>query len=745
MFRSLGTLVFLLFIVLLAFVGSQLFIKIAPWRTVEILILAATAPPITALLWFYGRNRRWIRAFLVLSSIVVAIGLAYLGYQFFESHYQRQFPIAHLNLDIAHDTSASQDPSALPTQLIELARATPGRRDLLLQILEERGPTEPLLSIADALVQSKYTFYAYEPAQLKPNLTWKENPYDDPSWNWSLHNMYFVVILTLAYEQTKDTAYLQRAEELIMDWISDNTLYWLDPPTRYSWNDHTTAFRLLNWMYFFDIWKISGLAQPEEMDTILRSMLGHAQMLEDERFYTKNHNHGIDQDRALIAFSLMHPYFTKNEERLKLALTRLKSQIDFAVSDNGVHLEHSPEYHMFGTRQLQTIHNFLGAWDVEHEIVAITKDKVDLMAQYIPNLVQPDGHLPTVGDTRVVPITAYKNDFTHVTGFDPLLQEFLETGNTQRRIDTVAAYPEEGYVFIRDTDGGRLDFASSLYFFFVAGAHEGRGHRTEDDLSFVLSYGGRQILIDPGVYSYRDDAGRKYVESAAGHNTLLLDDTSYKGWDTTINEVATNDHYTFIRASHRNYNNFEHVRLLIYVPPRMFLLIDRFAPTGDPDNGEDHRIDQLFHFAPSLRVRVDDALGQAVVTASEEEDQAVMLVTQLNDQSPKMRIALGEHSPMQGWHSPSHGTLIPTPTLVARIEGESAQYVTLLQIASAGQSLEDLREQRKAVRITFGDESFTMQWGKDGVDATMIFALDSTNTRFTRQHQHNKASGQVSH
>jgi hypothetical protein len=57
------------------------------------------------------------------------------------------------------------------------------------------------------------------------NLSWVEDPYHDLSWNWRLHNMDYIVTLTRAFERTGNTAYLKRVEDLILDWISDNTRY----------------------------------------------------------------------------------------------------------------------------------------------------------------------------------------------------------------------------------------------------------------------------------------------------------------------------------------------------------------------------------------------------------------------------------------------------------------------------------------------------------------------------------------
>lgn len=48
-------------------------------------------------------------------------------------------------------------------------------------------------------------------------------------------------------------------------------------------------------------------------------------------------------------------------------------------------------------------------------------------------------------------------------------------------------------------------------------------HAHADALSFWLSYGGREFLVDPGTYTYEWSKWRTYFRSTAAHNTIRVD------------------------------------------------------------------------------------------------------------------------------------------------------------------------------------------------------------------------------
>ncbi len=695
-----------------AAVASRILAELAPTRVVEIYLVAVLGFIVAATSWVLGRRIPRTRFALFVAALLLTSGLLAGGYLAVKRNLDTKFPpvAKFIDIDAARPGNDETAP-ARQSGLLAILRETPGFRLRLFDLLNAPVPQEEVLSKAAELVQSRYQLLTYDSVQLPPSLTWDENPHQDRSWNWALHNMDYVVTLTRAYEATNDAAFLQRAEDIALDWIDVNTKYFLKPPSEFSWGDHTTALRLLNWLYFFDVWKGSELATPEHVETIFRALLGHAQMLSDANFYNDNHNHGIDQDRALLAFSLMFPNTARSAQWMGLALSRLSSQVQFAVSPNGIHLEHSAGYQLYGMLQLQKTHSFLQQWQVHHGVVDSMTRNIALMADYVPNLVKPDGFLVKIGDTANARITGFREQLSLVEAAPPALRDLAENGTTNKLANISLAFPAEGYALIRDFENGLRDFQKSFYLFFSAAAHQGRAHRHADDLSFVMSHGGREILIDPGMHSYkRGDPGRAYVVSAAAHNSVIVDGKSYQGWDTSFDGYFANDRLTLIRGSHRNYPGFEHLRWLLYLRPAMLIVLDRVRPISGSKTNADVPFEQVFHFSSKLTVTLDEAEGRATVLSDTSDQEAVLLLTQVGPQKGSMRVAKGEESPMQGWDSPARAQLVPTPTLVSLQRGAQAEFVTVLQIPATGQSLDELEEIRRSLQGSIEAQSFRIDW-----------------------------------
>ena len=171
------------------------------------------------------------------------------------------------------------------------------------------------------------------------------------------------------------------------------------------------------------------------------------------------------------------------------ATTRFPTNISSSVSTiDGLHLEHSPAYHVLITYLLGHLISELGMSD----------DRLNEMHRTLTAttswLVMPDGSLPQLGDTSLVaaPQLAVENEAAH-RGF--------------------AVFYDAGAAIYRDVES---------YFMTVAWYHR-LLHKHADDLSFVWAEGGRRLVVDSGKYGYDyGESGYAYGVSSPAHNTLTL-------------------------------------------------------------------------------------------------------------------------------------------------------------------------------------------------------------------------------
>ncbi len=629
-----------------------LFSSIAPWRSTQIYLMGAT-------LAVFGLIAVPLKKYFSLFPSIALVSFVFLNISAYTYSYLNY---SSKNLPSLSFVNSEQFEERLMKNWVE--------NSTLERLLRQENTLDLHSDEISNLLENKIKFYKYPAVAFETNIDWSADPFSDPSWNWNLHNMGFISKLVQEYRKTKKIDYLEKAEEMILNWISENSSYFISPPSQFSWNDHSTAFRLLNWIYFLESWKHTELFDSGKAKSMLSSMLGHANKLATPNFYTDKHNHGIDQDRALLTFSTVYPFFKQSESWTKLATRRVIEQFDFSVSPNGVHLEHSPEYHLYGMEQLQQMITILEVANSEKEDLTELKSKLAKMQSFVPLLLKPDGNIVQVGDTGT----------RQLEGYDELLHELIEfPSNVSNKTSSnlVNYFICDGYASIRNFVNDRSKFANSFYLFFNAGAHFNRGHRQSDDLSFVLSNLGDEILIDPGYYSYRSDKGREYVKSVFAHNSVSINGQNYHGYKTKFEYIAesTERDVVVIKGSHGNFDSIEHHRSLVWVEENSLIVIDDFLPITSTNSKLDF-VEQYFHFSPELDLSIPTSKPDRVQILR-NDGTIIANLLQLGKQSHSINIVEGQEKPFQGWHSNKHATLVPSPTLITHSEGDAPLFTLI--------------------------------------------------------------------
>ncbi len=152
-------------------------------------------------------------------------------------------------------------------------------------------------------------------------------------------------------------------------------------------------------------------------------------------------------------------------------------------------------------------------------------------------------------------------------------------------------------------DGGTATMASDDVQLVIKAGPFGEGsggHSHSDVLSLTARAGGREVLIDPGTFTYvADPAERNRFRGSAAHNTVRIDgrDQAVPGgpfrWNhkpsVNVRQWSTLPERDYLDATCA-YGGFTHRRRVVFVKPATVIVLDTVdGPSGD------HTLEQFWH------------------------------------------------------------------------------------------------------------------------------------------------------
>lgn len=503
----------------------------------------------------------------------------------------------------------------------------------------------------------------WDPYPIQGMPKWDENPYNSNSWKFYLHSLEHVGFLTTGYEITGNEEYLAKGMEHIISWIGVNGDI-NEAKSLFAWHDHGSANRVQNMMHLWFHWKDSSLYQDEINGLFIDTIHKHGVFLADCKNYSP-YNHGVFQDQALLQISAVFDSFPEAKKWQDLALTRLMTRLKEDVSMEGIHKEHSPMYHLLVINRFTDISSLCNYYEIElpGTVVAYLK----LMENYLARVTKPNGYLSHVGDTRRLEIFNRFRDKS-VTQLLEYVQSRGRNGTAPKQVDVV--YPEAGVALFRD--GWGFD-DEDLYIMFTSAFHS-TIHKHGDDLSFVLSRGETDFLVDGGMYNYvESDPVRQYLRGTLGHNTISVDNQSYslnpgQIGKAKIIDYGTFEDYSYVVGKHTLYKGVFIERTLIHYKPSTIIVHDRIVSKGK------HSYSQMFHVGKDVAIK--SASKQAVELTSEISEQSLTIRQMMSVE--EIKHYKGEKEPYRGWMSTELNTVFPIDVFHFNISGDTGEFLTLL-------------------------------------------------------------------
>lgn len=489
---------------------------------------------------------------------------------------------------------------------------------------------------------------AVAPWPFQVPLDWNADPFRDRNWRYQLHAWRMLDPLLGAWEQTGNTAYLDDTLRIVFDWYEFHSVR--GQKSDYEWYDMAVGLRAMKLAYLFQR-AFEGDVQLDEAEKAKLIHLAwlHAQSLMDERLLSKG-NHGLFQLHGLLALCNVVPSIGTCAGAQDFVKTEMQDLLLRQFSSEGVHLENSPEYHLF---VYNTVKRFMDSgWYEQFDFI---RDLMERVAQNRVWMVHPDKTIVTVGDSEPKPVSI---DWP---------KSSVKCQDSEPSCYLLGNFRESGYAIVRSDWAVPVEKASML---FVMGMFFQTGHKLPDDLSFEWFDQGERILTNAGKYSYSNGPFRDYVTSTAAHNTIEIDGTTRKlaeamRYGSAIKDAKVMGETFLIRGTVPREGGIDHERLVLFRPERWLAIVDTLQ--GDAL----HQYTQWFHFAPQWRLEQAEE-GLRLVSSSGR----AVLVRHLS--GAQFVASRGQTQPNpQGWVTESYGNMIDRQALGYTAGGRSVRLVTL--------------------------------------------------------------------
>lgn len=579
-----------------------------------------------------------------------------------------------------------------------------GREQALLQHIASdvslpQGVSEASVPLAEKILAGSYDLLGYRDLQfgsppnwhlepvsgkVSPLIPWKKLDNLDSGLTgdkkivWELNRHQYLVVLALAYRQTRDERFAATVVSHIQDWILRN------PPGRgINWvSSLELAFRSISWIWSLRLIEGSTARTRASCVQIASAVFHHATHV--TRFlstWTSPNTHLTGEALGLYYVGTCFPMLPGAAGWRDTGRQILIQQAFKQIRPDGVYFEQTTWYQRYTAEFYQ--HFLLLARRNRDAIPAEIERLLERCCEYLMWVTKPDGTSPVIGDDdggQLIPLQAAapadwrcvlstaavmhgREDFKYVAAGFAATTSWLLGEQSRQAFAAMAARPPT-VTSKAFTDGGYFVMrggwsADSHYLLVDCGPHGTMncGHAHADALAIEVVANGVTVLSDPGTYCYtasRED--RDLFRSSGVHSTLTVDGASssvpagFFQWShiATCRAETWLDHelFTCFRGSHDGYRalpgSTRHTRSILFPARDYWIVVDEASADGTHDYAVH------FHAAPGVALLPGDS-DQSVTAVSEIP---LMDMSYVGSQG-SWKIAAGRSSPCYGATQPS--------------------------------------------------------------------------------------------
>lgn len=497
-----------------------------------------------------------------------------------------------------------------------------------------------------------------------------------PKWNeyisrsrnvrYKVHSWVMLDSLLVVDSLIEGDEYLKLAVAIADDWIHHFVISSIKDD--FAWYDMAVGQRATKLAYMLRRLIETNAPGDQIFRFVLASEIHFSELLDEDRIAIHS-NHGLFQMAGLLSLCHNITWMLKSSGGIQFAERILQKMLNEHFAKDGLHLEHSPDYHLYMVNHLQSLKD--SGW-LSQNLDSVLK-LLNSIANAADWMCTPNHHVIPIGDTaNNVLMTkrwvGYKNTLNIGYKFFPI-----------------------GGLLIHNSDDG----PSPSQLIFSTQFHS-RQHKHADDLNVLYNLFGQPLLVDPGTYTYQYDLPeRMYCESTRGHNTVEIDGLNYSrfgqdGFGSAMTLVAkvgeciiaegAVKHSRLISAAIPN-NKIKSADAIPVDIRQRRIVIERpghFLAIIDEINSETkHEYIPWYHFHPNLSVTKDTPTRLGVF---DDKGKKHCQIQCYDDDSNSIDYieARGQKKPrLQGWFSRNGRELEKNTAIGFPLIGESYFGVTV--------------------------------------------------------------------
>ena len=566
---------------------------------------------------------------------------------------------------------------------------------------------------ANKILDHRITIFNSREMKFGPKIEWSMDPISKKEWPqkywnrinirnkefgdvrviWELNRHKHFVVLGKAYQYTQDKRYYDEFVVQLTNWLQENPY-----EIGVNWTSSLeAAMRAISWLWTYFLFK--NVPNFEEIEkVILKSLYEHAIYVYRYRSeHLHSNNHLIGEATALYLISAMLPFLDKDLKWRNKAKIILEREIERQVYSDGCDKEQTFSYHRFVADLLLQV--FIISRIIGDKFSDKFVKKLEKMIEFMMYVIKYDCKIPMIGDSdnsRGIPISDsddfwrekdifcigsilfkrgdfkyFCRDFSEVAAWLLGKEGYLRFCSIHKTSPLFLSkkFEESGYYIMRNSS------SNSIFLIFDAGP-QGIGnisaHGHADHLSFELSAFNKDIIIDPGTYTYFfADKYRDYFRSTLAHNTVVIDNKSQSeaisnfDWRKIIRSKIikwhSSDDYDVVEAYHKGYDPIIHKRKLIFLKNKGCVIIK-----DSIYGGKKHKIDIYFHLSPELQF-IEKSNSQIIAQSGD----VFLLIYQWDE---KMNLNI-----LNDFVSYNYGQLINSVTInYSKIEKLPVEFMTII-------------------------------------------------------------------